>query len=659
VGAVGGEHAHVAGERRGELGPLGARACEHAREVARGAALPRARHHEPGGRDQGLAPAEGEAPELVGAPVGALLLRRQEERHQRVGGDLVHHQQARLLRERAQARRQPAGDLAAGQEELGLRAHAVLAQPERAAEGRAEPHQGREQREARRRARSAQARHAAGAVSQRRGDQRGQVGGVTRAAEGVEAERRGTEREGEQRRPEPRQQPVPAREGHGQREQQGEQQGRREPGARQVLERAEQGAPGVARAAREEGPQPARGRLGAHAAREHARPRVQGDERAHRQRGGGAGERERPEVARPEPPREARPRDGGERRPGDQEAAVVQQNRDQQQRGEGGERAAPPAAGETREREQGERQHQQLERVRARHLRERDPARREGDGQPRRAARDRSAELAREGEGGGGGEAPGGERGQAQPERILSRQRREAQQQVEERRVDVVTDLARHHRRRARVRHPVVDALVAVQPEVAGAARAQRQRQRREAEGGQGSGEAGEGSGRARRGSAPRAPGLDRQPHEVGLGQEAHQPALLHDRQAADLALQHDARGVLEERVRADGRELPRHHVLHQQDLEQLLLRVLPVAQGAGQRAAEEVALAHEADQLALLVVEHREVADAPEPHHVVRDHELVVLPQRGDLAGHPVAHPKRISLRQVAAPRARDAGLA
>src|SRR5208337_4383429 len=117
--------------------------------------------------------------------------------------------------------------------------------------------------------------------------------------------------------------------------------------------------------------------------------------------------------------------------------------------------------------------------------------------------------------------------------------------------------------------------------------------------------------------SSPSRPEADsalrREAHEVTLGQDPDELSVFDDRKTTEFAVGHEAGCLGERRVGSRGDEFGRHHLFHEQHVEQLLLRARAVAESARERPAEDVAQAHESHDLRVIVVVHdREMTNPP-----------------------------------------------
>jgi len=121
--------------------------------------------------------------------------------------------------------------------------------------------------------------------------------------------------------------------------------------------------------------------------------------------------------------------------------------------------------------------------------------------------------------------------------------------------------------------------------------------------------------------------------HEVGLGDDADQLALLGDGQTTELARLQQVGGPGRGGVGRDGLDVLLHEHLDR-DVAGHHLEILPVRVTVTDPRFQDLAVRYETDQ-ALLAVHDRQVADAPALHARARDRERVADAQRLDDGRH------------------------
>src|SRR5580698_6191058 len=89
---------------------------------------------------------------------------------------------------------------------------------------------------------------------------------------------------------------------------------------------------------------------------------------------------------------------------------------------------------------------------------------------------------------------------------------------------------------------------------------------------------------------------------EITLGQDADQPSVVNNWQAADLPFRQNARGIDQRGIRPDGDDLGGHHVFDRECVENLALSGLAVAKRMCESVAKEIALGHDADETLLVI---------------------------------------------------------
>src|SRR4051812_2141182 len=93
-----------------------------------------------------------------------------------------------------------------------------------------------------------------------------------------------------------------------------------------------------------------------------------------------------------------------------------------------------------------------------------------------------------------------------------------------------------------------------------------------------------------------------------------------------------------ERSVRRRRNDVGHHRLLHEQGFERPSLGACAVAERFEKTSVEQIALTENAHEL-VIVVDHHDVPDAPEPHHVVRRDQTVVVIERHYLLGHQIVH--------------------
>src|SRR5271166_1728670 len=105
--------------------------------------------------------------------------------------------------------------------------------------------------------------------------------------------------------------------------------------------------------------------------------------------------------------------------------------------------------------------------------------------------------------------------------------------------------------------------------------------------------------------------------HEVSLRQDTRQTTTLEHRQTSDLVLYQHSSGVGQWRLGSSCNHRSAHHVLDFEFVEHLAMRALAVPNRLRQRAAKQIALAHNAHHPVSFFIQHRQMTDASQTHHI------------------------------------------